>query len=241
MRFVPDILLQLFLQDEQIKRLQNILGFTPGTVALYELAFCHSSFRESTEYATDNERLEFLGDAILGATVSEYLYKKYPTQPEGFLTEMRSKIVNRVTLNKIAVKLGLKEILKYNKQDNFLRTSQIFGNALEALIGAIYLDKGHNVCRKFIKDKILSIHIDLENLELEDANLKNKLIGWANKNKRKISFELINEKVTGMKRTFTIGVYLDGEIICEAEAYNKKEASKRAAGKAIEKLQISEG
>jgi ribonuclease III len=239
LRFVPQIILQLFTQDEQVKRLQNILGYTPGQLILYEMAFCHSSIQED-KVNDNNERLEFLGDAILGAVISEYLYKKYPKQPEGFLTEMRSKIVNRQSLNTIAIKLGLKEFLKYNKQDNYLKSSQIFGNALEALIGAIYIDKGYLVTKKFICNQLISLYVDVDILEGEETNLKNKLIGWGGRNKKKVEFVLIQENYDGKKRTFSIGVEVDGKLVCQAEANNKKEASKRAAKAALVILEVEE-
>jgi ribonuclease III len=240
LRFVPNIILKLFTQDEYVKQLQNILGFKPSRLVLYEIAFSHSSLVEEEINKDNNERLEYLGDAILGAIVSDYLYKKYPRSAEGFLTEMRSKIVNRVTLNSIAIKLGLKEFLKYNKQDNFLRTSQIFGNALEALVGAIYIDKGFATTKKFVINKIVNLHVDLEELEGEESNLKNKLIGWANRNKKQIEFKDIREQLDGKKKIFTVAVFIDHTSICEASATNKKEASKRAAKIALEQLAIDE-
>jgi ribonuclease III len=236
LRLVPNIILQYFVKDSRVALLQNMLGFTPSNIALYELALVHRSNNNAED--SNNERLEFLGDAILGAIVGEYLYKKYPKQPEGFLTEMRSKIVNRATLNSIAIKIGLKQIVKFNRNDMHLRSSQIFGNALEALIGAIYVDKGFAKTKQFIQQNIIKIYIDLDALELEDANLKNKLIGWANKQKKQIEFTVLNEVIDGKRRTFDIGILLDGELICQAGAPNKKEASKRAAKLAIEQLDI---
>jgi ribonuclease III len=236
LRLVPNIILQYFVKDSRVQLLQNILGFSPSTIALYELALIHRSNNIAED--SNNERLEFLGDAILGAIVGEYLYKKYPKQPEGFLTDMRSKIVNRVTLNEIAVKIGLKQIVKYNRNDQHLRSSQIFGNALEALIGAIYVDKGFAKTKQFIQNNIIRIYIDLDALELEESNLKNKLIGWANKNKKVIAFELLEETLEGKRRNFVMGITIDGEMICKSNAPNKKEASKRAAKEAIVKLAI---
>jgi ribonuclease III len=236
LRLVPNIILQYFVKDSRVALLQNMLGFTPSNIALYELALIHRSNNIAED--SNNERLEFLGDAILGAIVGEYLYKKYPKQPEGFLTEMRSKIVNRATLNSIAIKIGLKQIVKFNRNDMHLRSSQIFGNALEALIGAIYVDKGFAKTKQFIQQHIIKIYIDLDALELEDANLKNKLIGWANKQKKQIEFTVLHETIDGKRRTFDIGILLDGELICQAGAPNKKEASKRAAKLAIEQLDI---
>ena len=117
----------------------NLIGFNPGRISLYTAALSHRSVREKT--TDNNERLEYLGDAILGSIIADYLFMKYPYKGEGFLTEMRSKMVNRQVLNDIAVKMGLKKITAYNRHDNSLKSSQIFGNALEALVGAIYIDK----------------------------------------------------------------------------------------------------
>ena len=236
LRLVPKIILNYFNKSERIKSLENLLGFKPDTLSLYEMALLHRS--NSLSIAENNERLEFLGDAILGAIVGEHLYKKYPMQPEGFLTEMRSKIVNRQTLNEIAVRIGLKQLIKFNKNDHHLRSSQIFGNALEALIGAIYIDKGFLKSKKFIQQKIIATCVDLEALENEDSNLKNKLIGWATKNRKVIEFVLVNEELQGTKKLFVIGVSIDGKIITQAQAANKKEASKRAAKEAIDVLKI---
>ena len=121
------------------KNLKNVLGFSPGKITLYKTALTHRSVRETSD--ENNERLEYLGDAILSGIVADYLFKKYPYKEEGFLTEMRSKMVNRNKLNEIAIKMGLKKITYFNKFDNSLKMSQIFGNTLEAIVGAIYLDK----------------------------------------------------------------------------------------------------
>ena len=135
-------LINFFKTDNELKsfkyQLQNILGFSPTDIALYKTALSHRSVREGAD--ENNERLEFLGDAVLSSIVAHYLFRKYPYKGEGFLTEMRSKMVNRQKMNEIALKMGLKKITIYNKLDNALRISQIFGNSLEALIGAIYID-----------------------------------------------------------------------------------------------------
>jgi ribonuclease III len=239
LRFVPNIIIQFFTKDDNVVQLQNILGFKPSNLALYELALQHRSI--NTESGVDNnERLEYLGDAILGAVISDQLYKKYPMQNEGFLTEMRSKIVNRASLNTIAQKIGLRQLTKFNKNDPFLRNSQIFGNALEALIGAVYIDKGFIKTKKFVQDRILSIHLDLDVLENEESNLKNKIIGWANRNKKSCDFVLLEEVIDGRKKIFTIGVQIGNEIIAKAKAVNKKEASKLAAKNALTALNIVE-
>lgn len=237
MRFVPEFIVQFFTKGSSLyKELQTMLGFTPGNLALYELALCHrSNNHNSTE---NNERLEFLGDAILGAIIGEHLFIKYPTKSEGYLTDMRSKIVNRKTLNQIGIKIGLKSLMKFNEQDYFLRDSSIFGNALEALIGAIYIDKGYSKTRTFVRKRILIPFVDIELLEGLEANTKNKLIGWANKQGKKIEFIVMDEKLEKGRKKFTIGVKLEEEIISKSTAGNKKEASKIAAEEAIKMLEI---
>ena len=209
-----------------------MLGFTPGDESLYELALCHSS--SSKNPTENNERLEFLGDAILGSIIGEYLFHKYPTKPEGYLTDMRSKIVNRKSLNRIGKKIGLPEVMDYNEKDYFLRNSPIFGNAIEALVGAIYLDKGYNKTKKFIHKRMIVPFIDVEELEQVEANIKNKLIGWAKREEKELEFvELEHEDAANGRLRFNIAVKLDGKIISKGSALTKKEASKIAAKEAI--------
>ncbi|MBY0348774.1 MAG: ribonuclease III, partial [Hydrotalea flava] len=160
----------------------------------------------------------------------------YPYKGEGFLTEMRSKMVNRQQLNDIAVKMGLKRITRFNKFDGSLKSSQIFGNTLEAITGAIYLDKGYEKTRQWVIRQILIPHMFIEDLELIDINLKNKLIGWANRNGKMLNFELLEEKLEAGRRVFTINAVLDGEILAKGKGFNKKDASQIAAQSAIEKL-----
>lgn len=237
MRFVPDFIVQIFTKESYLyKELSNLLGFTPSNIALYEMALCHRSNSRST--TENNERLEFLGDAILGAIIGEFLFAKYPMQPEGFLTEMRSKIVNRKTLNDIAKKMGLKALVKFNENDSLLHNSSIHGNALEALIGAIYLDKGYIKTKKFVKKRILLPYIQIEDIENTEANVKNKLIGWANRNGKKIEFALINETIKNSKKVFEIAVKIDEQIIASSGASSKKEAGKMAAIQAMKMLEI---
>lgn len=184
----------------------------------------------------NNERLEYLGDAVLSAIVADYLFKRYPYKGEGFLTEMRSKMVNRQQLNDIALKMGLKKLTFYNKFDNSLKGSQIFGNTLEALVGAVYLDKGYAKTSNWVLQQIVIPHMFVDDLELIDINLKNKLIGWANKNGKILAFELVQEKMEGSRRLFTINAVLDGEMLAQGKGYNKKDASQVAAQLAVEKL-----
>jgi ribonuclease-3 len=218
------------------KHLKNLLGFTPGNLSLYKSALTHRSIRESAD--ENNERLEYLGDAILSALVADYLFKRYPYKEEGFLTEMRSKMVNRQQLNEIAVRMGLKKITLYNKSDGSLKVSQIFGNTLEALVGAIYLDKGYKKTIRWVSERIILPHMYMDDLELLEINHKNKLYGWANKNGKALEFETIRETMENGRRLFTIAAVVDGKAIAEGKGYNKKDASQIAAQLAVEKLGI---
>jgi ribonuclease-3 len=218
------------------KELCNVLGFAPGRLNLYIVALSHRSVKEHAE--ENNERLEYLGDAVLSGIVADYLFKRYPYKGEGFLTEMRSKMVNRQTLNDIAIKMGLKKITLYNKNDNSLKVSQIFGNTLEALVGAIYLDKGYDKTKEWVYKRIVTPHMFIDDLELLEINHKNRLYGWANKNGKVLEFETLEEKMENGRRLFRIGAMVDGELISEGRAFNKKDASQLAAQSAVEKLGI---
>ena len=218
------------------KQLKNVLGIQSGNVLLYRTAMSHRSVKETSD--ENNERLEYLGDAILSAIVADYLFKRYPYKGEGFLTEMRSKMVNRQQLNDIALKMGLRKLTFYNKFDNALKGSQIFGNTLEALVGAVYLDKGYIKTHNWVLKQIVIPHMFVDDLEAIDINMKNKLIGWANKNGKTLTFELAEEKMEGSRRLFTINAMLDGQLLSQGKGYNKKDASQVAAQVAVEKLSL---
>ncbi|HEY0299294.1 MAG TPA: ribonuclease III [Arachidicoccus sp.] len=215
-------------------QLSLMLGVRPRRTILYKQAFSHRSVKDGA--AENNERLEYLGDAVLGTVVADYLFKKYPYKDEGFLTEMRSKMVNRQQLNGIAIKMGLKKLTFFNRDDSGLRNSQIFGNTLEALIGAVYLDKGYEKTKDWVLQYIIIPYLSVDDLEQVEINMKNKLIGWANKNNKSLQFETIVESIDRKRRIFTIAVLVDGEIIAEAKGYSKKDASQAAAKIATEKL-----
>jgi ribonuclease III len=218
------------------KQLKNVLGFSPDNISLYKTALTHRSVRENAD--ENNERLEYLGDAVLSALVADYLFMRYPYKEEGFLTEMRSKMVNRQQLNEIALRMGLKKITLYNKSDGSLKVSQIFGNTLEALVGAIYLDRGYKKTAKWVTERIILPHMFIDDLELLEINHKNKLYGWANKNGKVLEFETIEERVENGRRLFTIAAVVDGNKIAEGKAFNKKDASQIAAQMAVVMLGI---
>jgi ribonuclease-3 len=218
-------------------QLEHLLGFQPKQMRFYEIALTHRS--SSDEISRNNERLEFLGDAMLGAIVGEFLFRKYPNQDEGFLTEIRSRIVRRESLNAIATRMGIEKIVQYNKYDRGLSRSHIFGNALEALIGAIYLDRGYELTRKFVLNELIKNYIDLDTIEKTDTNYKNQLLTWAQKNMVSIVFEEVDEQQEGIKRMFTIGIKMDETMIATGTGYNKKDAGQVAAKNAMQHLGIS--
>ncbi len=226
-----------FRKSEFEKSVYNLIGYHTSKMVLFHTALNHRSVKDNP--AENNERMEFLGDAIIGSVVAEYLFKKYPYKGEGFLTEMRSKMVNRQQLNHIAIQMGLKKMTQFNKLDGGLKSSQIFGNTLEALVGAIYLDKQYNFTKKWIIEKMIQPYLFMDELEQIDINIKNKIIGWALKQGKQIDFVLADEKIEGRRRLFTINVVIDGEIITSQKGFTKKDASQIAAQKAIEILQIT--
>lgn len=224
-------------QRAYLKQLCNILGFTPKRLNLYTTALSHRSVRENAD--ENNERLEYLGDAVLSGIVADYLFKRYPYKGEGFLTEMRSKMVNRAILNDIAIKMGLRKITLFNKNDGSLKVSQIFGNTLEALVGAIYLDRGYDRTKQWVYQMMITPHLSVEELENLEINHKNKLYGWANRNGKALEFETLDEKIENGRRLFRVGAMVDGKLVAEGKAYNKKDASQIAAQLAVEKLGIT--
>jgi ribonuclease-3 len=226
-----------FRKSEFEKSVDMLIGYRSTKMVLFHTAFNHRSLKENP--SENNERMEFLGDAIISSVVAEYLFKKYPYKGEGFLTEMRSKMVNRQQLNHIAIQMGLKKMTRFNKLDGGLKSSQIFGNTLEALVGAIYLDRQYDFTKKWIIEKMIQPYLFMDELEQIDINIKNKIIGWALKQGKQIDFVLADETIEGRRRLFTINIVIDGEVITSQKGFTKKDASQIAAQKAIEILQIT--
>ena len=219
-------------------QLEQLLGFRPAHLAYYQLAFAHRSQGETV--MENNERLEYLGDAILGAIVAEYLFKKYPMQPEGFMTEMRSRMVRRESLNALALKMGLNKLVQFNQADRALSRSHIFGNALEALVGAVYLDQGYAKTRRFVLEQIVKAYMDIDLIEATDTNYKNKLLSWAQRGAHTISYDTLSEKMEGARKIFTIAVMMNGSQVATGTGYTKKEAGQDASLKALRALKIEE-
>jgi ribonuclease-3 len=205
------------------------------------LAFRHKSVAQNVKKGVknSNERLEFLGDAVLGSVVAEVLFKLYPYEDEGFLTELRSKIVNRGNLNQLARKLGFEQLIQYdNRMVNSTRQGSLLGDAFEALIGAIYLDKGYDFTKNFLINHIIKSHIDIHKLEQTETNFKSKLIEWCQRHGKDITFELIENQDGESNKLFTVQASVDGEIMGLGKEFNKKNAEKLAAEKACEALSI---
>ena len=248
---MPDLLKRLYYiissypisqADKSLFRSFKIItGFRPYNLDLYKLAMRHSSTAPVNDKGLkeSNERLEYLGDAILGMIVAEWLFNKFPFKEEGFLTEIRSKIVNRESLNRVSRKIGLGDLLdfqKTNKKSGSPRS--IYGDSLEALIGAIYLDQGFEKCQLFVTRKLIIPHYEVSDLIHTVSNFKSKIIEWAQKENKSISFEILDSVENNSSNQFSAQVIID-EIPQEVGfGNNKKKAEQDAARKSIEKLNI---
>ena len=215
------------------------MGFYPRNLAVYKLAFSHRSNAEEhpSGVKLSNERLEYLGDAVLGAVVAEMLFKKFPFKEEGFLTEMRSKIVNRENLNKLSIKLGVDQLMS-GFIDPASKNRSVYGDAFEALIGAVYIDKGYEAVRKLLLHRFIKHHVDVEELEILENNFKSKLINWGQRERKIVEFELLEEIDNGGKRLLRVRVLVDAEELAKGEDYSKKRAEQIAAQRACELLGI---
>lgn len=223
---------------EPYSSLYNILGFYPDNIHVYEQAFLHksSSVEDSDGKWLNNERLEFLGDAVLDAIVADIVYKHFQNKREGFLTNTRSKIVQRETLNRVAVELGLDKMIVYSAKLSS-HNNHLYGNALEALIGAVYLDQGYGVCYQFIQDIIIRKFINLETIARKEVNFKSSLIEWSQKNKLEITFNLIESFADNEGNpVFQTAVFVLDTQIGIGIGYSKKESQQNAAKMAIKKL-----
>jgi len=231
-----------FSKDQYfVERLQELIGFTPSNIAIFKTAFHHkSTFNNNPQTSKgiyqSNERLEYLGDALLSFVVGEYLFMKYPHADEGFLTKMRSKIVKRKTLNYIAEQMGLDHLmLEFNQAPI---SQSMLGNALEALVGSIFLEQGFEFTRQYILQNILRKFVNVDELESTDDNFKSQLLEWCQKHTKEIDFKVLEKFKTDKRDRFKIAVILDGKEICSAEDFNKKSAEQIAAGLAMKELGI---
>lgn len=229
-------------EKELAKNIHNLFGFYPHNISLYKLAFTHKSMSNNiNDIVVSNERLEYLGDAILSSIVAEYLFKKYPTKQEGFLTEMRSRIVSRASLNKLSMKFGFEHLISYAKpHDKHSQFRSIGGNAFEALTGAIFLDRGYKFTYKIIVDRIIKIHLDLDEIEKNDGNFKSRILEWAQKNRHHLEFQHSTTKGEGFDKLYYIKLFIDAKEYSEACDFSIKGAEQLAAEKAWHAIEEEE-
>ena len=235
---ITDKIRLLFIKDkEPYLCFYKILGFYPGNIELYKQALLHksSSIKEKGRLL-NNERLEFLGDAILDAVVADIVYKKFDGKKEGFLTNTRSKIVQRDTLNQVAVKIGLDKLIKFTTRQSS-HNSYMCGNAFEALVGAIYLDKGYQACMDFMEKRIIEKYLNLDKVSRKEVNFKSKLIEWSQKNKFEIEFILKEQSVDDDQNpTFETQVNVENIPAGIGSGYSKKESQQEAAHETLKKI-----
>lgn len=229
---------------ELLKFLRNILGCKPKNISLYRLSLVHRSRShiDTKGNKVNNERLEYLGDTVLSTIVGEFLFKKYPHKGEGFLTEMRSKMVSRSALNKLSSKIGLSDLIKYSRGNvgdgQFL---SLDGNAFEALVGALYLDKGYHITYKVLTRKLFSTYMDVDELENTTWNYKGKLIAWGQKNKCSVAFETISIEEIKHRKQYTVQVNIGGLPFDTAVNYSIKSAEQLVAEKAFKRIEEEQG
>jgi ribonuclease-3 len=228
----------MFSGDKELyKAIRNIFGYYPGNISLYKLAFRHKSVAIELDNGSriSNERLEYLGDAILGAIVAEHLFKLFPYKDEGFLTEMRSKIVSRVQLNKLSQKLGIDNLIQVNTESgNVYRSMK--GDAFEAFVGALYLDKGYVFSRHIIINHVIRLHYDLDELINTDTNFKSKFIEWGQRERKTVGFLIIGEVGSGYNKQYVVDALINGKMVGRGQDFSIKGAEQSAAMKAMETI-----
>ncbi|MCF8369590.1 MAG: ribonuclease III [Bacteroidales bacterium] len=218
--------------------IRNIFGFYAGNIYLYQLAFRHKSASKDfvNGLKLSNERLEYLGDAVLSSIVADYLFKKFPYKEEGFLTEMRSKIVSRSQLNKLSKKLAIDKLIKSEAFCNS-HSKSLYGDAFEAFVGALYLDKGYTFAKKVILKRVIEVHFDMERLVKVDNNFKSQLIEWSQKEKIPIEFCVVDEIGNGYGKQYVVELKVEDKVYASGRDYSIKGAEQLAAGKAITRIE----
>lgn len=224
-----------------IRKFKIITGRTPVNISLYKKAMLHVSASSVNEKGIKDsyERLEYLGDAVIGMVVAELLFKRFPYKEEGFLTELRAKIVNRESLNLLSKKIGLQDMVQYQKhKGSRLSHKSVLGDSLEALVGAVYIDHGFTNCKNFIITKLIKPHFDFEELSHTTTNYKSKIIEWVQKENKEIRFEIINTNDNDRTKQFIAQVIIDGKPLEKGYGFSKKKAEQDAAYKSILLLKI---
>lgn len=232
------VLKQLSPEDKKFRqKLKNILGFFPDNIALYRQAFRHSSSVDAGDvHMPSNERLEFLGDTVLGTVVSEYLFKLYPKKDEGFLTQIRSRIVNGQHLYTLSKKFGFDTLLHSNLTSKEKVSSSAYGDVFEAFIGAVFIDKGFEITKKFILQRIIKIHLDMNQLLENDTDYKSQFQILMQRKKKKFEYVTLKEERIGNEKVYTMQLMVDGAPEAEFEHKSKKVAEQKLAQIVLDKL-----
>lgn len=236
-RIVARIRLPFRKEKEFFSLLYSVLGFYPRSAAPYRQALLHKSMhRKEQGHQIDNERLEFLGDAILDAVMGDVVFRRFPGKREGFLTNVRSKVVQRESLNRLSHEIGLDRLLQ-TQSLNQSHNSNLAGNALEALVGAIYLDYGYATCHAFVRQRILRRCINIEKVAYQEVNFKSKLLEWSQKRRVDVEFRLVSQRSDEHHNPiFTTRVMLNGIATESGKGYSKKESQQQAAKKTCQRL-----
>ncbi len=236
-----DYIKSYFSSDKELySSIKNIFGFYPGNINLYKLALRHKSAtaKKINGLKINNERLEYLGDAILSAIVADYLFRRFPYKDEGFLTQMRSKIVSRSSLNKLSRKLGLQKLV-VSADIQPIQPKSVGGDAFEAFIGAVFLDKGYNFAKNILLTRIIGVHFDVEQLVEEEVSYKSRIIEWSQKEKRDLQFKVLKQVGEKNKRQYVVSVLIDNKTFATSQDYSIKGAERLAAEKAWQKVEGS--
>jgi ribonuclease III len=222
--------------------IKTTTGYSPKNISLYQQAFFHSSVSMKRSGTTvSNERLEFLGDALLGAIVADHLFKLYPYRDEGFLTQLRSKIVNGQSLKELALKFGINHFLKASLTKEEKTKSSAYGDAFEAFIGAVYLDMGFNKARHFVISRVIKLHVNIEALVNTNEDYKSQLQILCQRNKYTLEYKLISEERMGAQKLYVVEVYINGKAYTRFESFSKRMAEQKAAQLTLEQLKKENG
>jgi ribonuclease-3 len=228
-----------YILDRQFaSSLKKIIGFRPGNLKLYEIAFIHrsASFTLPDGIKVNNERLEYLGDAVLDAILSDFLFEKFPEATEGFMTKIRSRIVNRDVLNQLAVSMGINKILVSNISSSN-PTKNLYGDALEALIGSLFLDKGFRKTKKLFIGRVLNRYLDIDKIIETDTDYKSLVFEWVQKNRLNLIFDYNEEyDFNSKKSVFTTILFINREVYGKGQGDSKKEAEQEASGQAWKRI-----
>ncbi len=219
-----------------IKAIKHIFGFYPANINLYKQALRHKSIASEIRNGVknSNERLEFLGDAVLSSVIADYLFKRFPFKDEGFLTEMRSKLVSRSQLNYICTKIGLDKLIQVNESGSI--SGSIRGNAFESFIGAIYIDKGYDFTKKIIVNKIIKYHLNMDEIESKELNFKSRLLEWVQKEKRTLEYKVVEANDNSHNKLYLVEAVIDDKVTGKGSGYSIKAAEQSAAEDTLNKM-----